>query len=212
MRARNIKPGFFDNEQIGETSMTARLLFIGLWCMADRDGIVEYRPQKLKIKIFPYDSLNVIKFLEELSQHGLIVIWTDNDKIGQFIEIPTFTKHQKPHPNEKSSNLKDILESSDNLIKLHEIKCNYRLILGMRKEERGKRNTEGRGPFNNVFLSDVEFKKLTEKFNGKTEEKISALSEYMSSKGKKYKSHYATILMWSRKDKPEETQRGKKIQ
>ena len=33
-RARNIKPGFFDNEILGELPALTRLLFIGLWCLA----------------------------------------------------------------------------------------------------------------------------------------------------------------------------------
>lgn len=142
MRARNIKPGFFDNEQIGGLTPAARLLFIGLWCLADKDGILEYRPQRIKIKVFPYDSFNLIKLLEEVSLAGLITIWADQDKVGQFIEIPTFLKHQKPHPKEKASNLKEILDGSENLIKLHEIKCNSRLMLGKRNVECGKRNVE----------------------------------------------------------------------
>ena len=153
MRARNIKPGFFDNEDVGEVSHTARLLFIGLWCLADRNGILEYRPKKIKLKIFPYDppSLNLIKFLEELSLKNLINLWVDSDKKCHFIEIPNFLKHQKPHPGEKKSNLKELLNSSVNLIKLHEDKCNFGLILGMRNEECGKRNNEAK----ENFASDV---------------------------------------------------------
>jgi len=132
MRARNIKPGFFINEEVGSLTMTARVLFIGLWCAADKNGFIEYRPQKIKASIFPYDSLNLIKFLEEISQKGLITIWCDKDKHCHFIEIPSFDKHQRPHPNEKQSELKEIVEQADDLIKLHEIKCNYRLILGKR--------------------------------------------------------------------------------
>lgn len=36
MRARNIKPGFFSNDLLPECEPLARLLFIGLWCMADK--------------------------------------------------------------------------------------------------------------------------------------------------------------------------------
>jgi hydroxymethylpyrimidine pyrophosphatase-like HAD family hydrolase len=56
------------------------------------------------------------------------------------------------------------------------------------------------GPFLNVFLSEEEKEKLTQKFNGKTSDKIEKLSLYLESTGKKYKSHYATILNWSRRD------------
>jgi len=53
------------------------------------------------------------------------------------------------------------------------------------------------GEFKNVKLTEEEYKKLEEKNLLPYIEKLSA---YMKSKGKRYKSHYATILTWSRKD------------
>ena len=35
----------------------------------------------------------------------------------------------------------------------------------------------------------------------KTNQLIENLSEYVSSRGRRYKSHYATILQWSKRDK-----------
>jgi|TARA_Y100000310_G_scaffold233219_1_gene236090 hypothetical protein len=56
------------------------------------------------------------------------------------------------------------------------------------------------GEFNNILLSDEEHQKLQDKFNSTYSEKIENLSAYLESKGKKYKSHYATILSWDRKE------------
>ena len=57
------------------------------------------------------------------------------------------------------------------------------------------------GEFQNVFLMDAELRKLNEKFGEKgAGEKIRNLSEQIESKGYRYKSHYATILTWDRKD------------
>jgi len=57
------------------------------------------------------------------------------------------------------------------------------------------------GEFLNVFLSDEEYSKLIERFGKEgAGDKIETLSGYIASKGKKYKSHYATILNWARKD------------
>lgn len=56
------------------------------------------------------------------------------------------------------------------------------------------------GEFNNVLLTDEEYAKL-EKSN--LLPYIEKLSSYIASKGKKYKSHYATILNWSKKEKKE---------
>jgi len=52
-----------------------------------------------------------------------------------------------------------------------------------------------------VFLTDDEYKKLIEELGEPlTKEYIKDLSLYIQSKGKKYKSHYATILTWNRND------------
>lgn len=54
------------------------------------------------------------------------------------------------------------------------------------------------GEFNNVKLTDDEYNKLKEQ---NLLPYIEKLSSYIASKGKRYKSHYATILNWSRKEK-----------
>ena len=56
------------------------------------------------------------------------------------------------------------------------------------------------GEFENVFLSADEFQKLKSKFGAESENYIEKLSSYIASSGKKYKSHYATILSWIQKD------------
>ncbi len=56
------------------------------------------------------------------------------------------------------------------------------------------------GEFENVLLSADEFQKLKSKLGSETEGYIERLSSYIASSGKKYKSHYATILSWTQKD------------
>lgn len=56
------------------------------------------------------------------------------------------------------------------------------------------------GEFGNVFLSTEEFQKLKVKLGDEAENYIERLSSYIESSGKKYKSHYATILSWTQKD------------
>lgn len=103
-RARNIKPGFFANEELAELPMAARLLFIGLWTLADREGRLEDRPKRIKAQIFPYDdNLDVDQLLNDLFQNKQRFIL--RYKIGEdsFIQISNFAKHQKPHANESES-------------------------------------------------------------------------------------------------------------
>ena len=72
MRARNIKPGFFTNDQVLECEPLARLLFAGLWGMADRKGRLEDRPKKIRIQVLPCDNCDIDALLEQLRQRGLI--------------------------------------------------------------------------------------------------------------------------------------------
>lgn len=55
------------------------------------------------------------------------------------------------------------------------------------------------GEYNNVLLTDDELDKLKDKFPD-WEDRIERLSGYVESKGAKYKSHYATILNWARRE------------
>lgn len=55
------------------------------------------------------------------------------------------------------------------------------------------------GEYANVLLTDDELEKLKEAYSD-WEERIERLSGYIASTGKAYKSHYATIRNWARKD------------
>lgn len=57
------------------------------------------------------------------------------------------------------------------------------------------------GMYNNVLLTDEEYAKLQVEFPHDYTDRIDRLSEYIESTGKKYKSHFATIRAWSRRDK-----------
>lgn len=56
-----------------------------------------------------------------------------------------------------------------------------------------------------VFLGNGEYEKLIEKYSEQVvKNKIDDLNNYIGSTGKKYKSHYHTILAWLRKDAPKD--------
>lgn len=55
------------------------------------------------------------------------------------------------------------------------------------------------GEYNNVLLTDDELEKLKNEYPD-YQERIERLSSYVASTGKSYKSHYATIRNWARKD------------
>lgn len=100
-RSRNIKPGFFKNEQLADCSPLSRLLFAGLWCLADREGRLEDRPKRIRAEILPYDDGSVDEMLDELHNNGFINRYA-NDGQG-FIQVVNFLKHQNPHCKEQAS-------------------------------------------------------------------------------------------------------------
>ena len=104
-RARNIKPGFYKNEDLAECSVWARLLFPGLWMLADREGRIEDRPKRIKGEIFPFDAVEVEPLLAELTQWGFIQRYVADGK--RCILIKNFVAHQCPHSTEKDSDLPD---------------------------------------------------------------------------------------------------------
>lgn len=102
-RIRSIKPGFFLNEDLASLPFQWRLLFVGLWTQADREGRLEDRPQRLKAALFPYDDLNIDDGLSSLVNVGLIIRYDGNGQ--RLISIPTWSKHQQPHIRESASDL-----------------------------------------------------------------------------------------------------------
>ena len=65
-------------------------------------------------------------------------------------------------------------------------------------------NKESFGEFENVLLSEQELSKLKTRFGEDANSYIERLSNYIASSGKRYKSHYATILTWAEEDKQSE--------
>ncbi len=100
-RTRLIKPDFFIDPDIGDLTVNARYLFSGLWCHADKEGRLVYEPRKLKVVIFPYDTVSMEKLIDELSKKPFLNLYSINDVT--YIQIINWEKHQSPHHTEKDS-------------------------------------------------------------------------------------------------------------
>ena len=102
-RARNIKPGFFRNADLVELPVEARLLFIGLWTLADRSGRLEDRPKQIKMEIFPADSVDCDASIDLIVQSGMLERYEVDGK--RYLQVVNFCKHQNPHRDEKASTI-----------------------------------------------------------------------------------------------------------
>ena len=93
-------------------------------------------------------------------------------------------------PRTNGGHLSDIRPPEIELEKEIEIK---------REIEKG-RSARAYGRYQNVFLTDEELADLQASFPTVWGQYIEKLSEYMSSTGKRYQSHAATIRRWARED------------
>ena len=128
-RARNIKPQFFTNDELSELPPLARLLFIGLWTIADFKGCFEYKPKRLKVQLLPYDECDIEQLVSALDKSRFISIYSVQGQT--FGKVLNFNKHQNPHKNEKEkgSDIPDIyLNDAENVMfsdNLEDIEINH---------------------------------------------------------------------------------------
>ncbi len=110
-RIRYLKPEFFKDEDLAVCPLTDRMTYAGLWCQADREGRLEYRPKYLKAEIWPYDDVDMEAVLQHLADpkipgrpdKAFIVIYEISGR--KYIQIVEFLKHQKPHHTERDSTI-----------------------------------------------------------------------------------------------------------
>lgn len=100
-RIRYIKPGFFTNDELAEIKPLGRLLFIGLWCLADKEGRLLDRPKRIKAEVLPFDGASAEKLLNDLAEHGFIARYEVSGQ--RYIQVINFAKHQRPHHKEEPS-------------------------------------------------------------------------------------------------------------
>lgn len=102
-RIRSIKPEFFRHNGLAELPPLHRLLFQGLWTLADREGRLQDRPSRIKIETLPYDTCDVDTMLNDLVSHPDRFIVRYKVCGEKFIQIVNFLLHQRPHHKEPKS-------------------------------------------------------------------------------------------------------------
>ena len=91
-RIRTIKPEIWTDEKLTECSLSARLLFIGMLNFADDNGNQAYSAKRIKMQVFPADSIDTQPLLNELLTQGVIIEYSVSDE--KFLHIKGFRTHQ----------------------------------------------------------------------------------------------------------------------
>ncbi len=133
-RIRNIKPEFFFDPELAAIGTIAQLFFIGLWCQADKAGRMKDESLVLKAKIFPYKDIDTEKIISELTPKFLTRYTSKDGK--KYIQINTFSTHQRPHHTEQES----ILPSPTG-----KQRCNVRSTTTYKGEGKGDGDRKGEG-------------------------------------------------------------------
>lgn len=92
-RIRNIKPDFWTDEKLVELDPWERLLFIGIWNFVDDEGFMPYSPKRIKMQVFPGDSLEISRGLQNLISIGALTLY--DSEAGQILKVTNWSKHQK---------------------------------------------------------------------------------------------------------------------
>lgn len=105
------------------------------------------------------------------------------------------------HVNSRDSHATDIDidKDIDKEIDIKNKKKKEDISVSSSSQKQKKTPKHKHGEYSNVLLTDDELDKLKGEYQD-WEERIERLSSYMASTGKVYKSHYATIRNWARKD------------
>jgi hypothetical protein len=102
-RTRLLSPEFFLDDKLASLPPLNRILFAGLWCLADRAGRLTDNPKKIKIQLLPYDQIDIEEALNLLASQRLIHRYVSGEQ--PCIQIVNFGRYQHPHHTEKPSSL-----------------------------------------------------------------------------------------------------------
>lgn len=130
-RIRTVKPDFWTDEKLTECSLSARLFFIGLLNFSDDNGNLARSSKKLKMQIFPADTIDCEPLVQELLAQKVLIEY--EAKGEKYLNIKGFKKHQIINRPSKSN----IPEPPDSHT-THGVLTESSLTEGKGRERKGK--------------------------------------------------------------------------
>lgn len=110
MRNRQVHPDFWKSDTAGELDFFGRLLFVALWCMADREGLVLYRPRRISVEAFPFDGISgeqIVAAVDKMKSLGMVEELSNPSEKRKCLKVVNFKEYQTIHPKEAKSKLID---------------------------------------------------------------------------------------------------------
>jgi hypothetical protein len=97
-RIRSVHPGLATDEDLVSVSIAARYFFVLLLTECDDQGIFEWKPTTLKMRLFPADNLDIGALLSELEGIDALRSYEiDGRKYGAVRNFRKFQRPKKPN-------------------------------------------------------------------------------------------------------------------
>jgi hypothetical protein len=105
MRRREISPGFWKDERIWKLSHEAKLLYLGMTQVADREGRLLDKPFEIGVEVWPWAPAEAGKLIEEMVAVGLVARYRVGETACLAYPSAAWKRHQRPHPKEQPSRI-----------------------------------------------------------------------------------------------------------
>lgn len=97
-RIRSVHPGQWTDEDFVAMSAFARLLALAIRNECDDQGVFEWKPITIKMRLFPADSVDISELLQELEKHNQIAKFEIGGKAyGAVRNFRCFQRPKKPN-------------------------------------------------------------------------------------------------------------------
>lgn len=202
MPKRMIHSSIFSNEDFGDIGagsvekLRRRLLFIGIFSLADDEGRINGSAKFLKASVFPYDDDIKVKDVEKdilfMFKKGMYTLYEVEGR--PFIQNKNWDKWQyirrdlfKPStiPSPQKGKISDIEQDNESI------------------EDTPQRKSKGKHPFDIDEINDVVCYEISEAYNVDlkyVKSKREALRLYCGSNAKQYADYKLTLMNWIRRD------------
>lgn len=191
-----------DSDAFLDMPLSTQAMYFHLSMRADDDGFVNNPKKILRMVGGGQDDLKLLiakQFIIPFDT-GIVVIkhWKIHNYIQRDRYKETVYKDEKSMLTTKPNKEYSVMDTEC----IHDVsKLDTQDRIGKVSQGKDSKKVKHKyGEYKNVLLTDEEYQKLEDEYPD-LPERIERLSEYVESTGKSYKSHYATIRAWARKDK-----------
>jgi hypothetical protein len=137
-RIRTIKPEYWTDDTITECSLSARLLFIGIWNFADDAGNLDRSAKQIKARVFPVDNVDCEALIQELLTHELLIEYSVSGK--KYLHIPGFADHQVINRPSKP-----VVPGYEESLRTHGVLTEHSVTTHSGREGKGREVSDGVG-------------------------------------------------------------------